>query len=251
MEMLEKILLNQDRLDKKFDKQQQDIELLQRFLIPTLELQRELSIEKPFIFPTRKTFVESPNLLSRDIEIFNTLKTLQGQIQSIESGIHKSAEKITKDEGEMFCRRGLKMMTASTITLKKASVIHCLSEAISEEKSKFKSRLPDTGFRQLPIKDFAQHLFTRSTFIGCDNEKIIELQAVAAKWRKIKNLYLASSTQFRSQNNSDLDFQPIGENELLDTFPEGYENYSDNQRSETIDVELIDNGLDNILSDLN
>ncbi|KAG0129681.1 hypothetical protein HOY82DRAFT_540640 [Tuber indicum] len=66
-----------------------------------------------------------------------------------------------------------------------------------------------------------------------------------------QNLYPASSTQFISQNNSDLDVQPIGENELLETFPEDYENYSDIQRIEAMDMEYINNGLDDILSDLN
>ncbi|PWW75557.1 hypothetical protein C7212DRAFT_364656 [Tuber magnatum] len=184
-ELLEKILQNQDRLEKKFDKQQRDLEVLRHFIQPSLEIRQGLRTEKPFGFPTQKTFVDSPNLLSRDVEIFNALKILQGQIQSIHASIQKHDEKLTKDEGEMFCRRGLRTMTPATFTTKKAAVLHNLSEAISEEKSKFKSRLIDSTFRQLPITAFAQHLFTPSMFTGHTEEKITELQAVAAKWRHI------------------------------------------------------------------
>ncbi|RPB05965.1 hypothetical protein L873DRAFT_1796848 [Choiromyces venosus 120613-1] len=123
---------------------------------------------------SNKEFVDVPNSLTREVNIFKTLKLISKKLGDLERLLTQTTLKVTKDENmdlksaEYFdpihllaflSKNGMVGLEASVLIRKKLDMQKILSECITEEKSKFESILKNSTYWNLPIAFFAEQLF--------------------------------------------------------------------------------------------
>ncbi|RPA89277.1 hypothetical protein L873DRAFT_1796191 [Choiromyces venosus 120613-1] len=135
---------------------------------------------------TFRKFVESPNTVTQDAELFQLLQSSRIKATQVESVLSQKKKKtLTKEKVKFLSTQGYKGLTVALIHDKKASLVSNLATILSEEKSNLKGKLQNTEIHLLPVEQLAKNLFQDKIFSAAKPAHKDNMKVSAEKWRLV------------------------------------------------------------------
>ncbi|RPA88893.1 hypothetical protein L873DRAFT_1849565 [Choiromyces venosus 120613-1] len=164
------------------------LQLLSEAIIPTSDTKQAIydTVTRNVTPVTFRKFVESPNTVTQDAELFQLLQSSRIKATQVELVLSQKKTKILrKEEVKFLCTQGYKGLTVALIQDKKTSLVSNLVTILSEEKSNLKGKLQNTEIWLLPVEQLAKNLFQDKIFSTAKPAQKDNMKISVAKWRLV------------------------------------------------------------------